>query len=76
MARTDPGAISKLTCLTRTATADGSKRCGRAPEGYLDRRAAERAMDALIDETAQELAAAQPNHEATCADAVASARSL
>ena len=47
------------------------KRRGRAPEGYLDRRAAERAMDALIDETERELAAGRPNREATFADAVA-----
>jgi len=47
------------------------KRRGRPPEGYLDRRAAERAMDALIDETERELAAGRPNREATFADAVA-----
>jgi integrase len=50
------------------------KRRGRAPEGYVERRAAERAMDALIDETERELAAATPNREATFADAVAAWR--
>ena len=45
-------------------------RRGRAPEGYLDRRAAERAMDALIDETERALVDVQPNREATFADAV------
>jgi integrase len=47
------------------------RRRGRAPEGYLDRRAAERAMDALIDETERVLVAVQPNREATFAAAVA-----
>src|SRR5947209_2714801 len=50
------------------------KRRGRAREGYVERRAAERAMDALIDETERELAAARPNREATFADAVAAWR--
>jgi integrase len=50
------------------------KRRGRAPEDYVDRRAAERAMDALIDETERELASARPNREATFADAVAAWR--
>jgi integrase len=47
------------------------RRRGRAPEGYVDRRAAERAMDALIDETEREIASARPNREATFADAAA-----
>jgi integrase len=47
------------------------KRRGRAAEGHLDRRSAERAMDALIDETEQALIEAQPNRDATFADAVA-----
>jgi integrase len=47
------------------------RRRGRGPEDYLDRRAAERAMDALIDETEQALVAVQPNREATFAAAVA-----
>jgi integrase len=46
------------------------RRRGRAPEGYLDRRAAERAMDALIDETERVLVAVQPNREATFAAVV------
>src|SRR5436309_15761340 len=46
------------------------KRRGRAPEDYVDRRAAERAMDTLIDQTERELASARPNREATFADAV------
>jgi integrase len=50
------------------------KRRGRAPEDYVDRRAAERAMDTLIDETERELASARPNREATFADAVAAWR--
>ena len=55
--------------------ADGwRKRRGRAPEDYLDRRAAERAMDALIDKTERELVSARPNREATFADAVAAWR--
>ena len=47
------------------------RRRGRLPEGYLDRRAAERAMDALIDEVERELTAARPNREATFAEAAA-----
>src|SRR5664279_511096 len=47
------------------------KRRGRAAEGHLDRRSAERAMDALIDDTEQALIEAQPNRDATFADAVA-----
>jgi integrase/recombinase XerC len=50
------------------------RRRGRAPEGCLDRRAAERAMDVLIDETERELAAARPDRSATFADAVAAWR--
>ncbi len=46
-------------------------RRGRAPEGYVDRRAAERTMDALIDETEGALVQVQPNRAATFADAVA-----
>jgi integrase len=57
---------------------DGSggwrRRRGRAPDGHVDQRAAERAMDALIDSAERELAAAQPNREATFADAVAAWR--
>jgi len=37
----------------------------------VDRRAAERAMDALIDETERALVEVRPNHQATFADAVA-----
>ncbi|MGI8427822.1 MAG: tyrosine-type recombinase/integrase [Solirubrobacteraceae bacterium] len=47
------------------------RRRGRAPDGCLDRRAAERAMDVLIDETERVLVEVQPNREATFADAVA-----
>lgn len=47
------------------------RRRGRSPDGYLDRRAAERAMDVLIDETERELDALRPNREATFADAAA-----
>jgi hypothetical protein len=50
------------------------RRRGRAPDGCLDRRAAERAMDVLIDETERELAAARPDRSATFADAVAAWR--
>ncbi len=45
------------------------RRRGRAPEGYVDLRAAERAMDVLIDETERTLADVRPNHAATFADA-------
>jgi integrase len=45
-------------------------RRGRAPEGYLDRRTAEREMDILIDEIEHELVTARPDREATFADAV------
>jgi hypothetical protein len=41
------------------------RRRGRAPEGCLDRRAAERAMDVLISSVESELAAARPDREAT-----------
>jgi integrase len=45
-----------LICLAQPDGAGGWRpRRGRAPEGYLDRRAAERAMDALIDETERAL---------------------
>jgi len=47
------------------------KRRGRAPEGYVDRRAAERAMDEFIDETERALIEVQPYRDATFADAVA-----
>jgi integrase len=47
------------------------RRRGRVPDGYLDRRAAERAMDVLIDETERELVAARPSREATFAEAAA-----
>ncbi len=47
------------------------KRPGRPAEGYVDRRAAERAMDALVDDTERELIEVKPNREATFADAVA-----
>jgi integrase len=50
------------------------RRRGRAPEGCLDRRAAERAMDVLIDETERELVSARPDRSATFADAVAAWR--
>lgn len=50
------------------------RRRGRAPEGCLDRQAAERAMDVLIDETERELAAARPDRSATFADAAAAWR--
>lgn len=50
------------------------RRRGRAPDGYIDRRESERAMDALIDETERQLPAAQPDREATFADAVAAWR--
>jgi hypothetical protein len=57
---------------------DGSggwrRRRGRAPEGCLDRRLAERAMDALIDEVEAELVSVRPDSEATFADAVAAWR--
>ena len=46
-------------------------RRGRAADGFVDRRAAERAMDALIDETEAALVEVQPNREATFTDAVA-----
>lgn len=53
---------------------DGSggwrRRRGAAPTGCLERRAAERAMDVLIDEVEAELVEVQPNREATFADAV------
>ena len=49
-------------------------RRGRLPEGYLDRRAAERAMDALIDKTEHELVEIQPDREATFAQAAAEFR--
>jgi integrase len=45
------------------------RRRGRPPEGYLDRRAAERTMDALIDETERELIEIQPDRNATFAQA-------
>jgi hypothetical protein len=52
---------------------DGSggwrRRRGRLVDGYLDRRAAERGMDALIDDVERELASLRPNREATFADA-------
>jgi integrase len=52
--------------------AGGWRKCrGRAPEGCLDRRAAERAMDALIDETERAIVDVQPNRAATFADAAA-----
>jgi hypothetical protein len=47
------------------------RRRGRPPDGYLDRRAAERAMDVLIDETERELISRRPNRDATFADAAA-----
>ena len=50
------------------------RRLSRAPEGCLDRRPAERAMDVLIDETEREVAAARPDRSATFADAVAAWR--
>jgi integrase len=46
------------------------KRRGRTPEGFLDRRGAERMMDALIDQVERELVEVQPDREATFADAV------
>jgi integrase len=46
-------------------------RRGRPGDGYLDRRAAERAMDILIDETERELVAVRPDREATFAEAAA-----
>ncbi len=52
---------------------DGSggwrRRRGAAPASCLDRRGAERAMDALIDAVEEELASAQPDRDATFADA-------
>ena len=47
------------------------RRRGRAPEDCVDRREAERLMDALIDQTERSLADRGPNREATFADAVA-----
>ena len=47
------------------------RRRGRPPEGYVDRRAAERAMDALIDETERAMVEIQPDHTATFAQAAA-----
>jgi len=47
------------------------RRRGRPPEGYLDRRAAERAMDALIDKTERELVEIQPDRNATFSQAAA-----
>jgi hypothetical protein len=47
------------------------RRRGRPPEGYVDRRAAERAMDALIDETERAMVEIQPNRAATFAQAAA-----
>lgn len=55
--------------------ADGwRRRRGRVPDGYVDRRAAERTMDVLIDRAESELRASQPNREATFADAAAAWR--
>lgn len=50
-------------------------RRGRAPDGCVDRREAERLMDALIDDTERELVTVAPNREATFADAVVEWRS-
>ena len=47
------------------------KRRGAAPEGFLDRRAAERAMDALIDKAERAIVEVQPNRVATFGDAAA-----
>jgi integrase len=45
------------------------RRKGTPPEGYVDRREAERLMDALIDQTEAELVMVQPDRQATFADA-------
>jgi integrase len=45
------------------------RRRGSIPDGYVDRRAAERAMDELIDEIEQEIVSTRPNRDATFADA-------
>jgi integrase len=54
---------------------DGSggwrRRRGHPPEGYVDRRGAERAMDTLIDETERTLVEIKPDREVTFAQAAA-----
>ena len=54
--------------VERSRAGQWAKRQGRAPDGYLDRRASERELDALVAQVEAEIGLAQTDKQATLAD--------